>query len=568
MASSRSSPPAEPGGAGPASPAPPASLRRAAPGAPGSDPVTAAVRAGVAPLLPSDAAAGRASRIAVALSGGRDSMVLLDALAGTSGGAFRHRFGGACPPRPLAQRGCLGRVLRRRMREARHRARAPARAGRAGAGRQPRSDRAHGPLFRARDRRRRCRRARPPCRRSGGNAAAAIAARRRAARARRDAGRARGRRPRAHPAAARAAARGPGDYARQHGVAWIDDESNADTGLRRNFLRHEIAPRLAAAFPGYPATLVRAAAHTAEAAHLLDELAALDAGDAAGSGDEAATLDRAALAALAQRSLPRARNVLRWFLRRRGLPPPSTARLAAMLVAVRARRAGCARSRRACRRRARYLSRAHRRPRARRAAPFAIAWSGEPALALPHGVLEFEAARGEGLAANVLETMPVTVRRREGGERLRVAVDRPSRAVRRLLYDAGIEPWQRASLPLVWCGETLAAVPGIGIDAAMRAAADAPGIVLHWHPRQHLTCGSHAALPAKTGAAPPPLRAGPITSNVDPDQVPRGRFTIGSRRSVSGIVESRSAAPGVARRYERRRSFDSSGGCEPNFAQP
>ena len=121
-------------------------------------------------------------------------------------------------------------------------------------------------------------------------------------------------------------------YARQHDVAWIDDESNADTGLRRNFLRHEIAPRLAAAFPGYPATLVRAAAHSAEAALLLDELAALDAGDAAGSGDEAATLDRAGLAALAQRSLPRARNVLRWFLRRRGLPPPSTARLAAMLL--------------------------------------------------------------------------------------------------------------------------------------------------------------------------------------------------------------------------------------------
>ena len=38
-------------------------------------------------------------------------------------------------------------------------------------------------------------------------------------------------------------------YARQRDVAWIDDESNADTGLRRNFLRHEIAPRLAPRSP-------------------------------------------------------------------------------------------------------------------------------------------------------------------------------------------------------------------------------------------------------------------------------------------------------------------------------
>ena len=66
-------------------------------------------------------------------------------------------------------------------------------------------------------------------------------------------------------------------YAQARGLAWVDDESNADTGVKRNFLRHEIAPRLAAAFPGYPATLARAAAHQAEAARLADELARIDA---------------------------------------------------------------------------------------------------------------------------------------------------------------------------------------------------------------------------------------------------------------------------------------------------
>jgi tRNA(Ile)-lysidine synthase len=273
-------------------------------------------------------------------------------------------------------------------------------------------------------------------------------------------------------------------YARRRHVGWIDDESNADTGLRRNFLRHEIAPRLAAAFPGYPATLVRAAAHNAEAAHLLDELAALDAGDAVAAGDDgAATLDRATLAALAQRSPPRARNLLRWFLRRQGLPPPSTARLAAMLdqfvraapdARVRAAHAGVELG----------IFRGRIVVHASAVGAFALAWSGEPALALPHGVLEFAPALGEGLAASRLRAAPVTVRRREGGERLRLTENAPARAITRLLYDARIAPWQRASLPLVYCGDDLAAVPGVGVDVAYRAAAGAPGIVLRWRPER------------------------------------------------------------------------------------
>ena len=55
-------------------------------------------------------------------------------------------------------------------------------------------------------------------------------------------------------------------YAAARGLAWIDDESNADRRHARNFLRHEIAPLLAAHFPGYPETLVRAARHQTEAA--------------------------------------------------------------------------------------------------------------------------------------------------------------------------------------------------------------------------------------------------------------------------------------------------------------
>ena len=40
------------------------------------------------------------------------------------------------------------------------------------------------------------------------------------------------------------------EYAQRRNLRWIEDESNGDTQLRRNFLRHEIAPNLGATFPG------------------------------------------------------------------------------------------------------------------------------------------------------------------------------------------------------------------------------------------------------------------------------------------------------------------------------
>ncbi len=278
-----------------------------------------------------------------------------------------------------------------------------------------------------------------------------------------------------------------GAYAKVHGLAWVDDESNADVALRRNFLRHEIAPRLASAFPGYPATLVRAAAHQAEAARLADELAALDAGDALARDDAAGEmLDREAFSQLAAAAPHRARNLLRWFLHRQGLRAPSAARLAAMQRQL-ARASDDARVRLAHDGVELGVHRGHIVVHAPVVAPFALPWRGETRLALPHGTLEFTPTPGTGLAATVLAQGPIVVRPRAGGERIRLGGDRPRQALKRLLQSVGMPAWQRDALPLVWCGDALAAVPGIGVDIAFAATAGAPGCDVRWHP----TAGLH-----------------------------------------------------------------------------
>jgi tRNA(Ile)-lysidine synthase len=264
-------------------------------------------------------------------------------------------------------------------------------------------------------------------------------------------------------------------------IKWIDDESNADTRIKRNYLRHEVAPRLAAAFPGFPATLARAAGHQADAAMLLDDLAGLDARDAvADDPQHGLTLELRALTAL---STPRARNLLRWFLRRHALAAPSAARLAAMLAQL-TRAAPDARVRLAHAGVELGIHRSRVVVHAPPVAPFAVRWNGEAALALPHGVLEWAPVVGTGIGADALAAYPVVVRRRDGGERLQLAANRPRQALKGLLQNAGMPAWERASLPLVFCGDTLAVAPGIGTDLRFQAGQRAPGYLLRWHPRK------------------------------------------------------------------------------------
>ncbi|MFZ2972581.1 MAG: tRNA lysidine(34) synthetase TilS [Ferribacterium limneticum] len=109
-------------------------------------------------------------------------------------------------------------------------------------------------------------------------------------------------------------------YASANSLAWITDESNTDTSLTRNFLRHEALTTISQRFPGAEASLAQAANHFAEAASLLDELALLD-WQGVGDGEVAR------MPALRQLSLPRLKNLLRHRLRCLGWQVPVASRL-------------------------------------------------------------------------------------------------------------------------------------------------------------------------------------------------------------------------------------------------
>ena len=54
-------------------------------------------------------------------------------------------------------------------------------------------------------------------------------------------------------------------YAAEHRLGWIEDESNADEALTRNFIRRRVGPLLESRFPRWRENLARAARHFAGA---------------------------------------------------------------------------------------------------------------------------------------------------------------------------------------------------------------------------------------------------------------------------------------------------------------
>lgn len=109
-------------------------------------------------------------------------------------------------------------------------------------------------------------------------------------------------------------------YARCEGLRWIEDESNADCRLTRNFIRHEVLPDLQVRFPNAEQALAGTAGHLAESALLLDELAAAD-WLAVSVEHVVPMMEVRRMAAI------RLKNLLRWRLRNLGWQVPVATRL-------------------------------------------------------------------------------------------------------------------------------------------------------------------------------------------------------------------------------------------------
>lgn len=260
-------------------------------------------------------------------------------------------------------------------------------------------------------------------------------------------------------------------HVQAHQLACIDDPSNADIGLARNHLRHEILPRLLHHWPQAAESILHSAALSRAAAEALRSQwqAAFDTLHDPVNG----SLDARGWLAL----MPALREpLLDYWLHARGLGAPTTAqrRQIEQQCQARAGQLPCIRWPGAelhiWKERLWALP-----PQSPMPAGWQRDWHGEP-LTLPDGgalALDVDGARlGE----------PLRVRLRRGGERIRPAGDPHTRELRDLFQQAQLPPWQRQACPLLYAGEELVAVADRWANARGAAIFAQAGARPRWQP--------------------------------------------------------------------------------------
>jgi tRNA(Ile)-lysidine synthase len=270
------------------------------------------------------------------------------------------------------------------------------------------------------------------------------------------------------------------EFAASEGIAYIEDESNADTRYARNALRHRVMPSFAGYFPGFQQRIARSAQHAQSAQRLLNELAAQDLAQC----QEGECIDISRLRLL---STDRIDNLLRYWFASRGVRMPATAWLAEMRAQLLDARADA----RLCVTHADCHIRRHRdrvflvprRADESFAAPLAFRWNGESQIEFApyRGSLHFEEAE-EGVDADWLRRQDLLIRHRSGGERLKPAPNRPTRSLKHHYQALDVPAWERERLPVVTAGQQLLFAAGIGMDCHHFNIAAGTRIRFRWQP--------------------------------------------------------------------------------------
>ena len=266
--------------------------------------------------------------------------------------------------------------------------------------------------------------------------------------------------------------------ASERAIAHIIDESNEDSRYKRNAIRHEIFPLIEQHFEGFTQALARSSHHFQTAQGLLDELACSDLQQCLNAGE----LNLKKLALL---SVDRIDNLLRYWVVEKIGSYPSQAQLhqlhQQMLHAATDTHPQIVIGQWVLQREHDHLIiRAQARVDQPPMDAVRVVWQGERQLDIPEwrGQLVFEDGEGEGFDRDLLLQGPLTLRPRQGGERLKLDGRRPSRSLKNLFQESGVAAGRRPWLPLLYAGDQLLFACGLGPNCIV--AEKNPGIRLHW----------------------------------------------------------------------------------------
>lgn len=263
-------------------------------------------------------------------------------------------------------------------------------------------------------------------------------------------------------------------YARRWRLAYVQDPANADDRFARSRLRQRLWPQLQALFPDAETALAAVARRAQEVRALVDEVA---------SADAALAVDAQGLCVAVWLSLSDARRaaLLRHWLAStlRAVPDTLVQRLQHELPAAQAAARWPAPGATL------WLHGGHLRavasPGPVQAEVVAIDL-GRPGV---HPLLPWPGAiRVEPVASGgvpVADLVGARLRPRQGGDRFQRHMAGPPRSLKKQFQEQGVPAWQR-DVPILEAQGRLVFVPWLGTDARALARTGSPRMALHWQP--------------------------------------------------------------------------------------
>ena len=260
------------------------------------------------------------------------------------------------------------------------------------------------------------------------------------------------------------------NYAKQHKLKWIEDESNFNVDFDRNFIRSKVLPILKNRFSHIIKVISRSSTHLAEAQHLLDDLAKIDLKNYLKSDNYKYKLQVKTLNKL---PFVRAKNVLRYWLEINDQLMPSKDLLEELLRQVLTAKKDATLKIE--------ISKDHEIRRYKdeiyivqknqnEQKKYEIIWDGESKINLPNGSkLTFKKVKGRGILLSKLKNKKLMITNRQGKQSLKLDSNRPTKTLKNLFQEAHIPPWIRVNSPLIFIGQDLAFVPYLGMASNMRS---------------------------------------------------------------------------------------------------
>jgi tRNA(Ile)-lysidine synthase len=273
-------------------------------------------------------------------------------------------------------------------------------------------------------------------------------------------------------------------YVDVHGLVHIEDDSNSDPRFARNKLRLKLWPLLTSEFSGAEASLAQTARHAADAQECLQdwlshELAAITDGSVGGGGSLSLMAWQARTPAQ-QRML-----LMAWVKRVSGQALPSGMVNLLQQEWQTSRRSGlCWPLPSGCElrlHRGQVTCVAPTRMRLSQAKakawPCGIRRSGRHVLPGDLGGVSVQRVSQGGVPLACLREAEWRVR--SGGEQFQSGAGRPARSLKKQFQQAGVSAWARSG-PLLWLGDRLLFVPGLGLDARVAELPGVPRVDLVW----------------------------------------------------------------------------------------